>query len=345
MIRNIAILTFNDLAIAFKNKTLYLILFMPLFVFLSLELVDGNEPNVQKIKIGLLDKGNYPPAMIQSLQSADRAFVVSWLPNKEAGDRWLKDRSGDGILVPSRKVTEGCCALIVLEKASFQTVAIVESISELQRALEGKNKSWISEIRFLQESAIQKQMLPTWILMLVLLVGFIILPTQVAEEKEKKLLLGLLQTPIREVEWLLAKVCLGMILIAVAALFLDLLMTFDFDPGGRLSYIVFLMAGGFCFSSFGIFVGFLCRTQASARTLGVLFYLPHLLPSALADFSKQLNSVAPLLPSYQFYRPIKSILLEGGSLSDYPLQLLALFGVGLLTSFLSYQLMKKRWLM
>jgi ABC-2 type transport system permease protein len=344
MIRNVVILTFNDLAIAFKNKTLYLILFIPLFVFVSLKLVDGNEPNVQKINIGLLEKGNYPPAMIQSLQSADRVFAVSWHPNEEEGKQWLKDRNGDGILVPSGKEAEGC-ALIVLAKASFQTVAIFEGISGLQRALEGKSKNWISEIRPLQESAIQRQMLPTWILMLVLLVGFIILPAQVAEEKEKKLLLGLLQTPIREVEWLLAKVCLGMILIGVAALFLHLLTMFDFDRGGRLSYIAFLVAGGFCFSSFGIFVGFLCRSQASARTLGVLFYLPHLLPSALADFSKTLNTVAPLLPSYQFYQPIKSILLEEGGLSDFPLELLSLFGVGLFTSFLSYRLMKKRWLM
>jgi ABC-2 type transport system permease protein len=344
MIRNVVILTFNDLAIAFKNKTLYLILFIPLFVFVALKLVDGNEPNVQKIKIGLLEKGNYAPAMIQSLQSADRAFAVSWLPNEEEGKRWLKERNGDGILVPSGKTAEDC-ALIVLAKASFQTVAIVEGVSGLQRVLEGKGNNWISEIRPLQESGIQRQMLPTWILMLVLLVGFIILPAQVAEEKEKKLLLGLLQTPIREVEWLLAKVCLGMILIGVAALFLHLLTMFDFDHGSRLSYLAFLMAGGFCFSSFGIFVGFLCRSQASARTLGVLFYLPHLLPSALSDFSKTLNSVAPLLPSYQFYRPIKSILLEGGGLSDYPLELLALFGVGLFTAFLSYRLMKNRWLM
>jgi len=344
MIRNVVILTFNDLAIAFKNKTLYLILFIPLFVFVALKLVDGNDPNVQKVKIGLLEKGNYPPAMIQSLQSADRAFAVSWHPNEEEGKRWLKERNGDGILVPSGKEAEGC-DLIVLAKASFQTVAIVENVSGLQRALEGKSKNWISEIRPLQESAIQRQMLPTWILMLVLLVGFIILPAQVAEEKEKKLLLGLLQTPIREVEWLLAKVCLGMILIGVAALFLHLLTKFDFDHGGGLYYLAFLMAGGFCFSSFGIFVGFLCRTQASARTLGVLFYLPHLLPSALADFSKTLNTVAPLLPSYQFYQPVKSILLEGGGVSDFPLELISLFGVGLFTSFLSYRLMKKRWLM
>ena len=344
MIRNVAILIFNDLAIAFKNKTIYLILFIPLFVFLSLELIDGSELNVDKIKIGLLDTGHYPPAMVQSLQSADHAFVVFWLADEEEGNRWLKERNGDGILIPSGKEAQDC-TLVVLEKASVQTLAIVESVSALQRALEGKNGSWIAEIRSLQESTIQRQMLPTWILMLVLLVGFIILPTQVAEEKEKKLLLGLLQTPIREAEWLLAKVCLGMMLIAIAALLLHLLMAFDFDSGGGLSYGVFLMAGGFCFSAFGIFVGFLCRTQASARTLGVLFYLPHLLPSALADFSKKLSSVAPLLPSYQFYRPIKSILLEGGGLADFPLQLLALLGFGLLTFFLSYLLMRKRWLM
>jgi hypothetical protein len=110
-----------------------------------LKLVDGNEPNAQKIKIGLLERGNYPPAMIQSLQSADRVFVVSWHPNEEEGKRWLKDRNGDGILVPSGKEAEGC-ALIVLAKASFQTVAIFEGVSGLQRALE-KSKL-ISESSF-----------------------------------------------------------------------------------------------------------------------------------------------------------------------------------------------------
>jgi ABC-2 type transport system permease protein len=119
----------------------------------------------------------------------------------------------------------------------------------------------------------------------------------------------------------------------------------DFDSGGGLDYLAFLLAGGFCFSSFGVCVGFLCRTQASARTLGVLFYLPHLLPSALADFSKTLNHLAPLFPSYQFYRPVKSILLEGGGVSGFFPELIALFGIGLLASSLSYRLMKKRWLM
>lgn len=344
MIRNVSILTFHDLATAFKNKTLYLILFIPLFVFVALELVDSTDSDIQKINIGLLAKAHYAPAMLQSLQSADGVFAISWFPDEATGTQWLRDRQVDGILVPSGSSAEEY-ALIVMNKASPQTLAILESVAAIQRALEGKNRDWIAEIRPLQESDIQRQMLPTWILMLVLLVGFIILPAQVAEEKEKKLLLGLLQTPVHEVEWLLAKVIYGTILIVIAALLLHLLTGFGFDSRNGLLYFNFLLAGGFCFSSFGILVGFLCRTQASARTLGVLFYLPHLLPSALADFSKSLNHIAPLIPSYQFYRPIKLILLEGGSDSYFAIELLGLLGVGLVTSLLSYVLIKKRWLM
>ena len=342
MIRNIITLTLNDLAIAFKNKTIYLIFFIPLFVFLSLKFVDQNDANFQKIKIGLIQKEKYSPVIIKSIKAADKVFTISWLSNEEEGKRWLKEKKIDGVLIKSEKEPQSI-ELLVLTRASFQTLAIVESFSALQIAVEGNRKNWISEIKPLQDSGIQTQTLPTWILMLVLLVSFIIIPAQVAEEKEKKLILGLLQTPIREFEWLLAKLFSGMILIHLAIIFLHLLGKFEF--GNSLSYVAFIGVGSFCFSSFGIFLGFLCRSQASARTLGVLFYLPLLLPSALSDFSQKLNTVAPILPSYQFYGPIKAILLEGGSISNFSLEWIYLILVGLLTCFLSYLLMKKRWLM
>lgn len=234
MIQNLFALIINDLAIAFKNKSIYLIFFIPLFAVLSLKLVD--QPN--------------------------KAFITS---------------------------------------------------------------------------------LPTWILMSVLLVGLIIMPAQVAEEKEKKLLLGLLQTPMREIEWVLAKLFVGMSLTFTAVVLLHMLGRFDF--GEISSYLLFLGAGSFCFSSFGVFLGFLCSSQASARILGVLFYLPLMVPAALADVSRKLSMVAPILPSYQFYRPIGLILLEGGKISDFPLECIYLFLVGVSACVLSIRLMKMRWLM
>jgi ABC-2 type transport system permease protein len=179
--------------------------------------------------------------------------------------------------------------------------------------------------------------------MLVLLIGFIILPAQVAEEKEKKLLLALLQTPIHEVQWLIAKLILGMVLIFTAVLFLHLMGSFGLIH--FFDYIVFIVAGSYCFSAYGVFLGFLCRNQASARTLGVIFYLPHLLPSAMSDVSQKLTAIAPLLPSYQLYKPLQSILLENGRIANMTFDWIYLVLLGSLMFYLSFLLMKKRWLM
>lgn len=342
MIRNIITLTLNDLAIAFKNKTIYLILFIPFFVFFSLKLVDGEDTDFKKINIGIIQKEMYPPVILQTIQSTEKVFTVSHVSDEGEGKKWLKEKKIDGLLLRSEQ--EGnSLVLVVLKKESLVTLAIVESLAALQKAAEGNSINWISDIKTLHEGGIQKLTLPTWILMMVLLVSFIIMPAQVAEEKEKKLLLALLQTPMREIEWLVAKLFLGMILILLAVLFLHMLGQFDF--GNIFSYFAFIAVGSFCFSAYGIFLGFLCRNQASARTLGVIFYLPHLLPSALSDFSQKLTVVAPFLPSYQFYEPIKSILLEGGGMSNLSLQWIYLLSVGVLTFSLAYLLMKKRWLM
>ena len=342
MIRAIIIVALNDLSIAFKNKTIYLILFIPLFIFLSLKFVDQKDTAFQKPTIGLIQNEFYPPIIVQSIKAADAVFAISWLSHEEEGARQLKEKKIDGMLTRSVKEPRRV-ELIVLTKASFQTLAMVEGLSALQQAAEGGGKNWLSDVKPLQNSGIHKQTLPTWVLLLVLLVGFIVIPAQVAEEKEKKLLLGLLQTPMRELEWLLAKVLSGMILMHLSVLFLHLLGKSGF--GHRPSYVAFLGAGSFCFSAFGMVLGFLCRSQASARTLGFLFYLPLLLPAALSDVSRKLNNLAPLMPSHQFYGPVRSILLEGGRISNFPLEWTYLLCIGLVACSFAYVLMKVRWLM
>jgi ABC-2 type transport system permease protein len=342
MLKNILTLTLNDLAIAFKNKTIYLILFIPFFVYFSLTLVDTEATDFKKINIGMIRQETVAPLILQTIRSADSIFTVIPVPNEAEGTERLKRKKIDGLLLPSEKDRDSL-VLVVLKKESLLTLAIVESLTALQRAAEAKSSNWISAVQTLQEGGIQKQTLPTWILMLVLLVSFIIMPSQVAEEKEKKLLLALLQTPLREMEWLVAKLLLGMILISIAVLFLHLLGRFDFGNG--LSYLTFILLGSFCFSAYGILLGFLCRNQASARTLGLIFYLPHLLPSALSDFSQKLTAVAPFLPSYQFYEPVKSILLEEGQMANLSLEGVYLLAFGLVAFFFAYRLMKRRWLM
>ena len=340
--KNILVLTLNDLAIAVKNKTLVLVLFIPIFVFIALNLVDKADVEANIIKIGMLQDQAYPAEIAQSIEAADQVFAVTWLANQEQALRLLKDHKIDGI-VTNNEQQPNSLALLVLKKESLHTIAIVQSFSALQKAVEDHPPSWVSQISSLQHSSMQRETLPTWILMVILLVGFIILPAQIAEEKEKKLLLGLLQTPIHEAQWLAAKLITGMVLAVTATLLLHLLS--NVWPQHISSYLAFILVGSFCFSAYGVFLGFLCRNQASARTLGVIVYLPHLLPSAMADVSQKLTAVAPLLPSYQLFEPLQSILLEDGSMASRSFALIYLLLLGVVMFYLAYRLMKRRWLM
>ncbi|NLY14439.1 MAG: ABC transporter permease [Gammaproteobacteria bacterium] len=340
--KNILVLTLNDLAIAVKNKTLVLVLFIPIFVFIALNLVDKADVEANIIKIGMLQDQTYPAEIAQSIEAADQVFAVTWLANQEQALRLLKDHKIDGI-VTNNEQQPNSLALLVLKKESLHTIAIVQSFSALQKAVEGHPPSWVSKISSLQHSSMQRETLPTWILMVILLVGFIILPAQIAEEKEKKLLLGLLQTPIHEAQWLAAKLITGMVLAVTATLLLHLLS--NVWPQHVLSYLAFILVGSFCFSAYGVFLGFLCRNQASARTLGVIVYFPHLLPSAMADVSQKLTAVAPLLPSFQLFEPLQSILLEDGSMASRSFALIYLLLLGVVMFYLAYRLMKRRWLM
>lgn len=342
MIRNILLLLLNDLAFAFKNKTFYLILFIPLFVFASLNLTDQIDPKAREVNIGLIQGYAYAPEIVRSITAAETLFVVTWVANENEGRNLLKERKLDGIITLNEAAPDGL-VLFVLKKGSLQTNAILQNFSELQKITESTPADWIAEIDSLQQSGPQRETLPTWILMLVLLIGFLILPMQVAEEKEKKLLLALLQTPIHEIQWLIAKLFLGIILVTTAVLVLHLLG--QFGPLQLFDYIAFILVGSYCFSAFGIFLGFLCRTQASARTLGVIFFLPHLLPSAMSEVSEKLTAIAPLFPSYQLFHPLQSILLEGGRAGEMLFDWAYLFILGSLLFSLSYLLMKKRWLM
>ena len=332
----------NDLAVCFKNKSIYLLIFIPALISMSLRLVDNADGKLSKSKIGLVRSEQYPEAMIPSIQAADTLFAVDWVTNEDQGRSRLKDKSLDGVLLRSKNEFKGV-DLLVFRKESIRTVAIIENLSTLQRIANGNMGNWVSEVTSIAAGGMEKESVPTWVLMLTLLVGFIVIPAQVAEEKEKKLLLGLLQTPMDEKEWLLAKFFMGIILVLSSVFLLHVFSEIGCE--NWLSYLTLLIVGALYFSSVGVLIGFLCRTQASARALGIVFYLPHLLPSALSDFSQKMKVVAHFVPSFQFYEPIKAVLLEGARASQFQFEMSCLIVAAAASCLASCFLLRKRWLM
>ena len=340
--KNIFILALNDFASSFRNKSFYLVFFIPVFIFVIFQLLDRNISGMSRFKIGLIHQVTYAPPIIKALQLAEKNIELVWINDAEEGRKNLNEHKIYGLLEKSDPKKDQL-TLVVLQKDSPQTLALSQLFLNLQNAVEKNNSSWIAEIKSVREGNIQKQTLPTWILMVVLLVGFIILPAQVADEKEKKLLLALLQTPILEVQWILGKIVLGIFLSSISVFLLQIFS--QVIPANLFAYIAFLVVGSYCFSAFGIFLGFLCRNQASARTLGVVFYLPLLVPAALSDFSLKMKGFLLLLPSYQFYEPLQALIFEGAGSKSLIFSWFYLFFLGSILFWLSYGLIKKRWLM
>jgi ABC-2 type transport system permease protein len=343
MSRSLFILLAHDLAVAFKNKTVYLIVGIPLFVYATLALVDPAGARRAPVKIAWLRTEMYSYLISANVRHAPDQFEARWAADEAEATRWLKDREVDGYLKPATGNTSRL-QLTVAREASIETLEILQRFTALQAVAEGRGSSWITTVHSLQTGSVQRQTLPTWILMMVLLVGFIVLPAQVAEEKEKQWLLGWMQTPVRESEWLASKLAYGLVLMLVSVAALQGMV-------GELTWavgagcLVLLLAGGFCFGALGICLGLLCRNQASARTLGVLCYLPLLLPAALSDMSRELRAVAPWIPSYQLVEPIRAMLMDNSGLATHAPAGILLVAIGGAASFASHRLLKKRWLM
>lgn len=333
----------HDVAVAFKNKTVYLILCVPLFVYATLTLVDPARARESRLRIALIQTDRYAPVVLESIQRSSDPFTIRWVANEDEAVRLLKARELDGVLTPDGDDATRLL-LTVARLGSVETMIVMQTFLTLQAAAEGLGPSWIAAVRPLQASSIKAQTLPTWILMMVLLVSLLVLPAQIAEEKEKQLLLGWMQTPVRESEWLASKLAYGIVLMLASVFVLQLMGGASVCTHG-MSLLAMLCTGGFCFGALGICLGLLCRNQASARTLGVLCYLPLLLPAALSDMSQELRGIAPLIPSHHVYEPIRAMLLENVGPGQFTSSWLSLMVIGLLACLASHQLLRKRWLM
>ncbi len=333
--KNLFFLVLNDLYFAFKNKGFHLILFIPFFIFVSERFLDKNKIEHGPLRVALLHDSALMSKISSFAKANEKLMTLIEVDTVIQGENLVKEREIDAFLSQNN--------LIVKQLESPKTLLVTQLFSKLQRTVENLGPDWIGSVQPLQKGHWRKQTLPTWILMLVLLVSLVILPAQVAEEKEKKIVLALLQTPINEFHWVCSKICLGFLLSSISVGIL--IFCNGMIPINLGLFFIFFTITNFCFSAFGIFLGFLCQNQSSARTLGFAFYLPLLLPSALGDFSKEFTAVANWVPSFPFYKNLPFLLFDENIESFKMWPLIYLLTIGVLSFLLATRLIKSRWLL
>ena len=342
MIFNVLILACHDIAVAFRNKSIFVLVFVPLLVGLAFRVTEDQVGGRHPSHIALIYGESYPEEMISSLPAMRKIMKVDWIDSADIAPSKLRDKTFDGVLLTNNTVPPRV-ELLVHRKHAVTTVTIIENIAAIQRGREGQSPNWIAGVTAIRKETRLAETIPTWVLMNLLLVGLLMIPAQVAGEKEGKQLLGILMTPAHEAEWLGAKLIMGVSLSLFSVFLLHIFC--QQNVANLFSYLVFLSVGSLYFSSIGILLGSLCETQASARALGICFYIPHLLPPALADFSQKMAAIASFIPSIQFYLPIKSILIDDSQAMLFLPESLYLTAGATIALISSMILIRRRWLM
>ena len=137
MLRNILILVLNDFAIAFRNKSFYLIFFIPIFIFFSLHFAVKKGAALNHLKIALVHGHAYEPQVMKALESVPQNIEVKWVMNEEEGRSFLRDHKIDALLEKNK--TSDTLSFLVLRAESAQGIASVQMMSTLQKRFEKAN--------------------------------------------------------------------------------------------------------------------------------------------------------------------------------------------------------------
>ena len=88
----------NDLIYSVKNKGFYLILFIPLFIFVSENLLDKNRSDPNRIKLAVLENATDPQQLLTALKSSAAAVELVNVETVAAGEERVRERKADGFL-------------------------------------------------------------------------------------------------------------------------------------------------------------------------------------------------------------------------------------------------------
>ena len=176
-------------------------------------------------------------------------------------------------------------------------------------------------------------LLPGIIVMAVMITGIMNSATGFAEEREKGIYRRLSVTPIKKQTILGAQIINRYLIVLVQTLILLLIGILAFNITIVGNYAVFwlvLTIGALCFLAIGFSLTGLMRTAKSATPIAMIVFFMLLFLGRIffpVDvMPKGLEYVSNILPSTYFNDALRIVIIEGKSIADIWLEMLAVFG-------------------
>lgn len=327
--KRICSIVLKDFIESFQNKTVLIVILLPVLASLLFSVVDNNEMN-RTFNIGI----------VEDKQHSFRTFLNNKTANLKGIDYYYIDEG--------RKALEtGQIEALVINNEEDFTVFIDSSQSIfyffLKDSLEdiiGLYLNKLPEINIdfipVNTTVSKLSFLPVWIMITVTMIGVLIISGNLAEEKENKTLYSIAMTPASKLDILIGKGIFGVLFTFMTVMIMCLLNGVYLIGIINIIKLIFsVLIASISFTSIGLLIGSFTSSQSAARSIGTIIYFPLLFPSLIADLSNITKLLARFLPTYYFYIILEKILIYQGE-AEIRIDLLYLLVFSIFLSIITY---------
>lgn len=305
--RRIRAMVVKDFIESFKNKTVLIVILLPVLASLLFSVVNSNE--ISKVfNVGVVE--NESSSFISFIDDVNDLKTITY-KNEDKGIESLKSGQIDGLIVYEESFT------VYLDSSQSLTYFFLkDNLENLIRVY--LNESPDSNIDFVPlNSAISSlSFLPIWITITITMIGVLIISGGFAEEKENKTLYSIIISPASKFDILLGKGIFG-VLFTFITIFIMCLLNGVYLIGiiNLLKLIIVILVASVSFTSIGLLIGSFTDSQSTARSIGTIIYFPLLFPTLIADLSNFTRVFARFFPTHYLYSTLEKLLIYQGKVT------------------------------
>jgi ABC-2 type transport system permease protein len=341
----------KDLKTAINDKTILMIIVIPILVSLALPILMAQVGNMTA-SVAVYDEGNNS-AFVSYMESQDIYNVTTVNSMKMLNETIINGDASAAVIVPanfSDDLEKGIRPSMEIWINPTKTDSVIFSSTYKEVLMNFTNQQFPINIKMGIIGTTENGggasllsstgLIPMVILLTTVLLGISILPYTLTTEKEKKTLDAILVSPASEKDVIYGKMLFGLgLTMAVSLLVLAVNNGFAGDP---IATVLFTLLGSTAFVGIGLLIGSYSNTYMSASVISSIVMLPLIMIPSFAALSDTVAMIAQVLPSTYMYNGLSDSMYGNGTMQGTLTGLAVLLAFNVAIYALTIYMVRKR---
>ncbi len=323
----------KDMVDAIKNKTILFSILMPIGLSILLGFALGG---VDVLKVAVFDQGE--SVLVERLAQMGGAEVIRCDSADQVREVVEKKASGGLVLPPqfdeavARGDKPSLQVYVNVRKGSVSSMRLHQFVQEQVLKLAGQELPADVRLKTLngppegekEHLNLKQYMLVAWLMLGLMMTCAFVVPTLLAEEKEKHTLAAILVSPASYVDVVAAKAIVGLVYSLLVTL---IILTLNGGLTGNLPLLfTVILLSSLLLVEIGLLIGGFFENVTQVNTWGTFIIFPLILPGTLMMLPDAMEMVMRFIPTYYTVDAVRLALTNQATWANVWLDMVVLGG-------------------